>query len=72
MAKIEEESTWLLKKVDRTGEDWMSKGENRAQRQGHCRQLGNWSKGKSEDVTCEHYQTWNVGNTVKKHFHQNK
>ena len=50
----------------------MSKGENRAQRQDHCRQLGNWSKGKSEDVTCEHYQTWNVGNTVKKHFHQNK
>ena len=57
MAKIEEESTWLLKKVDGTGEDWMSKGGNTAQRQGHCRQLGNWSKVKTEDFTCEHYQT---------------
>ena len=45
MAKIEEESTWLLKKIDRIGEDYMSKGPNTAQRQGHCRQLSNWAKG---------------------------
>ena len=57
MAKIEEESTWLIKKVDRTGEDWTSKGANTAQRQGHCRQLTDWFKVKAEDFTCEHYQT---------------
>ena len=35
----------------------MSKGENTAQRQGHCGQLGNGSKVKTEDFTSEHYQT---------------
>ena len=34
----------------------MSKGENTAQRQAHCRQLGNGSKVKTEDFTREHYQ----------------
>ena len=57
MAKIEQECTWLLKKIDRTGEDWMSKGGNTAQRQGHCRQLSNWSEVKTEEFTCEHYET---------------
>ena len=57
MAKIEKESTWLLKKVKRTEEDWISKGGNTAQRQGHCRQLDIWSKVKTEDFTCERDQT---------------